>query len=417
MSAAFLTATLLRRDDSLALAASTPTSLSKTLSEQLTLTEPALRRAPSSTSTAAHAASLVGTFSFGVCDHVDDVYDLGRLAQASSVLRGEVRQLERTWMRACVEVSACLEWIERGGAALFDGSHAGWYETFGAMLACRDELINNSPLWGPSMGQANDDSCETLCWGEDEVWMRVPPSPPERQLREAFGQLMTESKDFLDGMGDPQCDTSPVALGVYTRTPGAHARDFVPKESQEAADEEEGEEEAGAEIDFWIRIDPEDPQHNPPMSLWHGISIYGHENRIGRVCRGPARDAGIEEGDAVVAVDGVDCPPPLAGPGGWTGGARFMWVAGVAAATNAPPSIHPGVACDKSGMDPIVGTRYHLSDQNYDLCEVRAKAEAGPCPPLQTHTRHPLGPWATPHSPEAPLSHPYLSPLTRGTSL
>ena len=406
MSAAFLTATLLRRDDSLALAASTPTSLSKTLSEQLTLTEPALRRAPSSTSTAAHAASLVGTFSFGVCDHVDDVYDLGRLAQASSVLRGEVRQLERTWMRACVEVSACLEWIERGGAALFDGSHAGWYETFGAMLACRDELINNSPLWGPSMGQANDDSCETLCWGEDEVWMRVPPSPPERQLREAFGQLMTESKDFLDGMGDPQCDTSPVALGVYTRTPGAHARDFVPKESQEAADEEDDEEGAGTEIDFHIPV--VDGQNNPEMRLWHGICIGGPEgNHIGRVCFGPAKDAGVLEGDAVVAVDGVACT---------AGSAAQAWADGAASGDAARP-IHPGVACDKSGMDPIVGTRYHLSDQNYDLCEVRAKAEAGPCPPLQTHTRHPLGPWATPHSPEAPLSDPYLSPLTRGTSL
>lgn len=58
----------------------------------------------------------------------------------------------------------------------------------------------------------------------------MPPSPPERTLREAFAQLMMESKDFLDGMGDPQCDTSPIALGLYARgAPGAHADDFTPK--------------------------------------------------------------------------------------------------------------------------------------------------------------------------------------------
>ena len=85
MSSTFLSVAKMRRDDSFALAAATPTSLARTLSEQLTLTHqasaaaapPALRRAPSSTSTAPHAASLYGTFSFGVCDHLDD----GRLAQ------------------------------------------------------------------------------------------------------------------------------------------------------------------------------------------------------------------------------------------------------------------------------------------------------------------------------------------------
>ena len=238
MSASFLTATALRRGDSLDAAAATPTSLARTLSEQLTLTQqasaappPALRRAPSSTSTAPHAASFIGTFSFGVCDHLDDVYDLGRLAQASFLMRDEVRQLERTWMRACIEASASMEWIVSDDSKrLFNGSLASWYETFGAMMACRDELINNAPLWGPSMGQANDDSCETLPWGDDEVWTRVAPSPPERRLREAFAQLMMESKDFLDGMGDPQCDTSPIALGLYARgAPGAHADDFTPK--------------------------------------------------------------------------------------------------------------------------------------------------------------------------------------------
>merc|ERR1719235_2728222 len=30
---------------------------------------------------------------------------------------------------------------------------------------------------------------------------------------------------------------------------------------------------------------------------------------------------------------------------------------------------HPGVSCDKSGVCPIVGFRYHLRGHNYDLCE------------------------------------------------
>jgi len=32
-------------------------------------------------------------------------------------------------------------------------------------------------------------------------------------------------------------------------------------------------------------------------------------------------------------------------------------------------NVHPGVACDKTGMCPIVGNRYNLTGHNYDLCE------------------------------------------------
>ena len=35
----------------------------------------------------------------------------------------------------------------------------------------------------------------------------------------------------------------------------------------------------------------------------------------------------------------------------------------------ANPGCHPGFACDRSRMDPIVGTRFHLRGQNYDLCQ------------------------------------------------
>ena len=30
---------------------------------------------------------------------------------------------------------------------------------------------------------------------------------------------------------------------------------------------------------------------------------------------------------------------------------------------------HPGISCDRSGMMPIVGMRYHLRGHNYDLCQ------------------------------------------------
>jgi len=36
---------------------------------------------------------------------------------------------------------------------------------------------------------------------------------------------------------------------------------------------------------------------------------------------------------------------------------------------DAPVGVHVGVTCDRSGMSPIVGDRYHLVGHNYDLCE------------------------------------------------
>jgi len=34
-----------------------------------------------------------------------------------------------------------------------------------------------------------------------------------------------------------------------------------------------------------------------------------------------------------------------------------------------PSGVHPGVTCDKSGMSPIVGFRYHLPGHNWDVCQ------------------------------------------------
>merc|ERR1719482_2247984 len=38
-------------------------------------------------------------------------------------------------------------------------------------------------------------------------------------------------------------------------------------------------------------------------------------------------------------------------------------------APEATLGVHDGVTCDKSGVCPIVGNRYHLVGHNYDLCE------------------------------------------------
>jgi len=37
--------------------------------------------------------------------------------------------------------------------------------------------------------------------------------------------------------------------------------------------------------------------------------------------------------------------------------------------SGAKEGVHEGVTCDKSGISPIVGSRYHLEGHNYDLCE------------------------------------------------
>lgn len=36
---------------------------------------------------------------------------------------------------------------------------------------------------------------------------------------------------------------------------------------------------------------------------------------------------------------------------------------------NEMPPVHFGVTCDRSGMSPIIGTRFHLEGADYDLCE------------------------------------------------
>ena len=48
----------------------------------------------------------------------------------------------------------------------------------------------------------------------------------------------------------------------------------------------------------------------------------------------------------------------------------------------AAPAVHHGITCDRSGMCPIVGTRYHLPGQNYNLCQ----AEWDKLPPQEQAT-------------------------------
>ena len=55
----------------------------------------------------------------------------------------------------------------------------------------------------------------------------------------------------------------------------------------------------------------------------------------------------------------------LGGTGGSVGGDCFVHPH----PPNAKTGVHEGVTCDKSGVSPIVGNRYHLVGHDYDLCE------------------------------------------------
>uniref|UniRef100_A0A7S2GEM6 Uncharacterized protein n=1 Tax=Haptolina brevifila TaxID=156173 RepID=A0A7S2GEM6_9EUKA len=48
---------------------------------------------------------------------------------------------------------------------------------------------------------------------------------------------------------------------------------------------------------------------------------------------------------------------------------------------------HPGVTCDRSGQNPIVGNRYKLRDENYDVC--KAEFERMPAEEQEEYTRIP----------------------------
>lgn len=52
-------------------------------------------------------------------------------------------------------------------------------------------------------------------------------------------------------------------------------------------------------------------------------------------------------------------------------GSLKLFVSSHSAAVSPPPprAVHPGVTCDRSGMSPIVGPRFHLPGRDYDLCE------------------------------------------------
>ena len=64
----------------------------------------------------------------------------------------------------------------------------------------------------------------------------------------------------------------------------------------------------------------------------------------------------------------------------------------------AAPAVHHGVTCDRSGMCPIVGTRYHLPGQDYDLCQ----AEWDKLPPQEQATYERI---------ERPDMRPYPRPI------
>ena len=114
-------------------------------------------------------------------------------------------------MKACIEACMGFGWMKCthiDATHIYDGRYTSWYATFGGVLLCRDMFVNGSHafsgLWGPSMAQREDPSallapapgivfdfggaersvklkhlrrCETLKWGDDEVWTRAPRLP------------------------------------------------------------------------------------------------------------------------------------------------------------------------------------------------------------------------------------------------
>jgi len=76
--------------------------------------------------------------------------------------------------------------------------------------------------------------------------------------------------------------------------------------------------------------------------------------------------------------------------------------------------VHPGVMCDKTGVKPIVGTRYHLKGHNYDLCAAEynklpdaEKAQFEAIEPIKFRPKAKSGGGA--HAPTAKGFHPGVS--------
>lgn len=69
-----------------------------------------------------------------------------------------------------------------------------------------------------------------------------------------------------------------------------------------------------------------------------------------------------------------------------------------------PPQIHPSVACDVSGMLPIVGHRYHLIGYDYDLCEAEFLNLEATAQSQYERIAHP----GAPREPMGHLQHPHL---------
>ena len=113
---------------------------------------------------------------------------------------------EKRWVRACLELC--------GGSFEAPIRCKTWREAFTRLEAARADFVRDTTRKAGSYGaDARWAPPPTLPFGAETWTRREPPDA----LRVAFERCGLLFPDLVDGAGDPQTDTFPVAVAVYDR--------------------------------------------------------------------------------------------------------------------------------------------------------------------------------------------------------
>lgn len=291
---------------------------------------------------------LAGSNCGGLVLDVLPLADLASLAATHPLLFAKIAALEERWMYGCVELcGANVNWLDDGD--LDDTS--GWMETWHTLAALRTEYLTrmvpdlNAGLRLP----------ETLPWGGEE-WTRLTHLPWEAEMRDAFARCALNHPSITQGLLDPQCDTYPVGVAFYRRTPQTAEGPLGPVEAYS---------DAIAGLRTAIRPNSCNDAICPEAMVLGPISVAALLANLPSPVKVGERDLFRDFGSPRVARAiwdaAMSCEPFVA-----------LCVGEEPQEIQVPSGsqpIHYGFMCDKSGMDPIVGPRFHLTGQNYDLCE------------------------------------------------